>query len=176
MSTLPIAVIGAGPVGLSAAAHLAERGLPFVVLEAGDTPAATVREWGHVRVFSPWRYNIDSAAAKLLADAGWSRPDDDRLPTGAQLADDYLTPLAELPALKPYVRYGARVAAVARLGLDRVRTAGRDDAPFLIRLGSGEDILARAVIDAAGTWTTPNVLGASGIPAHGETAAAAYVS
>jgi thioredoxin reductase len=172
---LPIAVIGAGPVGLAAAAHLAERGLPFIVLEAGDAPGAALRAWGHVRLFSPWRYNIDPAAAQLLADAGWVRPDDDRLPTGGRLADDYLQPLADLPALKPHVRYGARVTAVTRLGLDRLRTTGRAETPFLIRLAGGADILARAVIDASGTWDTPNVLGASGIPAHGEGDSAAYV-
>lgn len=175
LDRLPVAVIGAGPVGLAAAAHLAERGLPFLVLEAGERPANAVREWGHVRLFSPWRYNIDAAAAKLLADAGWQRPDDDRLPTGAQLADDYLQPLAELPNLKPFIRYGVRVSAVTRFGLDRLRTAGREGAPFLIRLANGEDILARAVIDASGTWRTPNVLGASGIPAHGEALVSAYV-
>lgn len=172
---LPIVVIGAGPVGLAAAAHLADRGLAFTVLEAGDAPAAAVREWGHVRLFSPWRYNIDAAAARLLADAGWVRPDDDVLPTGGQLAGDYLQPLADLPALKPHVRYGARVVAVTRFGLDRVRTAGRAETPLLVRLDSGEDVLARAVIDASGTWATANMLGASGIPAHGETTAAAYI-
>jgi thioredoxin reductase len=175
LDQLPVAVIGAGPVGLAAAAHLAERGIAFTVLEAGDAPAAAVRQWGHVRLFSPWRYDIDPAAARLLADAGWVRPDDDRLPTGAQLAADYLQPLADLPALKPHVRYRARVAAVTRRGLDRLRSAGRADAPFLIRLAGGEDVLARAVIDASGTWDTPNVLGAAGIPAHGETEARAYV-
>ncbi|GIM91975.1 FAD-dependent oxidoreductase [Paractinoplanes toevensis] len=172
---LPVAVIGAGPVGLAAAAHLAERGIAFTVLEAGDHPAAAVRRWGHIRLFSPWRYNIDPAAARLLTAAGWVRPQDDKLPTGAELAADYLQPLADLPALKPHVRYGARVAAVTRLGLDRLRSAGRAEAPYLIRLDSGEDVLARAVIDASGTWDTPNVLGAAGIPAHGETAARAYV-
>ena len=172
---LPVAVIGAGPVGLAAAAHLTERGIAFLVLEAGDSPAAAVRQWGHVRLFSPWRFNIDAAAARLLTDAGWVRPDDDKLPTGAQLAADYLQPLADLPALKPHVRYGAHVTAVTRLGLDRLRTTGRAETPFLIRLATGEDVLARAVVDASGTWATPNVLGASGIGAHGETAAAAYV-
>jgi thioredoxin reductase len=175
LDNLPVAVIGAGPVGLAAAAHLAERGLPFTVLEAGDSPGAAAREWGHVRLFSPWRYNIDAAAARLLADASWVRPDDDILPTGGQLAADYLQPLADLPALKPHVRYGARVEAVTRLGLDRVRTTGRAGTPFLIRLAGGPDVLARAVIDASGTWGTPNVLGASGIRAHGEEDAAAYV-
>ncbi|MDG6106143.1 FAD-dependent oxidoreductase [Dactylosporangium aurantiacum] len=175
LEDLPVVVIGAGPVGLAAAAHLHERGLPFTVLEAGDGPATAVRQWGHVRLFSPWRYTIDAASRRLLADAGWVEPDAERLPTGAQLADEYLQPLADLPALKPHVRYGARVVAVTRLGLDRLRTAGRDQAPFLVRLGDGTDLLARAVIDASGTWSTPNVLGASGIPAHGETAAAAFI-
>ncbi|BCJ46071.1 flavoprotein [Actinoplanes ianthinogenes] len=174
-SDLPVVVIGAGPVGLAAAAHLAERGLPFLVLESGDHPATAVRAWGHVRLFSPWRFTIDPAAARLLEHAGWVRPDDDILPTGAQLAADYLQPLADLPELKPHVRYRARVAAVTRLGLDRVRSLGRDNTPYLIRLTDGDDILAQAVIDASGTWGTPNVLGASGIPAHGETAAAGFI-
>jgi thioredoxin reductase len=173
--TLPIVVIGAGPVGLSAAAQLAERALPFLVLEAGDGPAAAVREWGHVRLFSPWRYNIDPAAARLLDNSGWVRPDDEKLPTGAQLAAAYLQPFADLPEVKPHVRYDARVVAVTRLGIDRVRSAGREQTPFLIRLADGTDILAQAVIDASGTWTTPNVLGASGIPAHGEMTAASFV-
>ena len=113
------------------------------------------RQWGHVRLFSPWRYNIDAAARRLLDDAGWVAPDPEVLPTGGQLVADYLQPLADLPALKPHVRYGARVAAVTRLGLDRVRTAGREDTPFLVRLADGEELLARAVIDASGTWGTP---------------------
>ncbi|XVU26208.1 FAD-dependent oxidoreductase [Actinoplanes sp. CA-054009] len=175
LDTLPIAVIGAGPVGLAAAAHLAERGLPFVVLEAGDEPAAAMRQWGHIRLFSPWRYDIDAAAARLLADAGWVRPEDDKLPTGAQIAADYLQPLADLPALKPHVRYGVRVAAVTRLGLDRLRSTGRAETPYLIRLATGDDVIARAIIDASGTWSSPNALGASGIPAHGEAEASAYV-
>jgi thioredoxin reductase len=172
---LPVVVVGAGPVGLAAAAHLHERGIAFTVLEGGAGAAAAVRQWGHIRLFSPWRFNIDAAAARLLADAGWVRPDDDKLPTGARLAADYLQPLADLPELKPHVRYAARVVAITRLGLDRVRTAGRADAPFLVRLATGEDLLARAVIDASGTWSTPNVLGAAGIPAHGEPEAAAFV-
>lgn len=174
-AALPVVVIGAGPVGLAAAAHLSERGIPFTVIEAGDGPAAAIRQWGHVRLFSPWRFDVDPAAARLLAEAGWARPDDDKLPTGAQLVADYLQPLADLPQLKPHLRYGARVAAVTRAGFDRVRTAGREATPFLVRLDSGEEILARAVVDASGTWGTPNLLGAAGIPAHGEPEAAAFV-
>ncbi|GAB7045450.1 NAD(P)-binding domain-containing protein [Catenuloplanes indicus] len=172
---LPVVVIGAGPVGLAAAAHLHERQLPFLVLEAGDGPAAAVRQWAHVRLFSPWRYNVDAAAKRLLEEAGWTAPDPEKLPTGGQLADDYLRPLAGLPALEPHLRYGARVAAVTRHGMDRIRTDGRDDVPFLVRLTTGEDILAGAVVDATGTWQTPNHLGAAGIPAHGEHGAAAFL-
>ncbi|MEU4777356.1 FAD-dependent oxidoreductase [Micromonospora sp. NPDC023633] len=169
---LPVVVIGAGPVGLAAAAHLHERGISFTLLEAGETAGAAVRQWGHVRVFSPWRYNIDPAARRLLDEAGWVVPDLDALPTGAELATDYLQPFAELPQLKPHLRYGARVEAISRLGLDRLRTAGREQTPFLVRLADGDELLARAVIDASGTWGTPNVLGASGLPARGEVAAA----
>ncbi|MGC4815666.1 FAD-dependent oxidoreductase [Micromonospora sp. DT228] len=175
LNELPVVVIGAGPVGLAAAAHLHERGIAFTVIEAGDTPGAAVRQWGHVRVFSPWRYNIDPAARRLLDDAGWVGPDLEGLPTGAELAGTYLQPLAQLPQLKPHLRYGTRVEAISRLGLDRLRTAGRESTPFLIRLADGDELLARAVIDASGTWGTPNVLGASGLPARGESTVAAFL-
>ncbi|MEV4897272.1 FAD-dependent oxidoreductase [Nonomuraea sp. NPDC055795] len=168
---LPVVVIGAGPVGLAAAAHLAERGQPFLVLEAGEQVAGSVARWGHVRVFSPWKYNIDAAARRLLQAGGWSAPDDDWLPTGAELIADYLAPLAKLFGER--VRLGAKVEAISREGYDRVRTNGRQDVPFLIRLAGGEEVRARAIIDASGTYETPNVLGASGLPAHGEPEAVA---
>ncbi|MFC5943305.1 FAD-dependent oxidoreductase, partial [Micromonospora harpali] len=175
LDDLPVVVIGAGPVGLAAAAHLHERGLPCTVLEAGDSVGAAVRRWGHVRAFSPWRYDIDDAARRLLADSGWTAPDPAALPTGDELVDAYLRPLVELPQIAPQVRLSARVVAISRLGLDRLRTAGREQTPFLVRLADGEELLARAVIDASGTADTPNVLGASGLPARGEAAAGAYL-
>ena len=82
MSDLPVVVIGAGPLGLAAAAHLLERGLEPLVLEAGDGPAAAVREWGHVRLFSPWPELVDKAAARLLEPSGWAAPESG-YPTGA---------------------------------------------------------------------------------------------
>ena len=164
----PILVIGGGPVGLAAAAQLAERGLPFELLEAGDGPGATVRDWGHVRLFSPWRYNVAPAAQRLLESDGWNLPDPDRLPTGAELIADYLAPLAAHPALVHKIRYRAPVTAISRAGYDRVRTVGRERAPFTLRLANGSELLASAVIDASGTWCNPNVLGANGLPATGE--------
>ncbi|WBQ05123.1 FAD-dependent oxidoreductase [Kribbella sp. CA-293567] len=174
---LPVVVIGAGPIGLAAAAHLAERGLDFVVLESGPAVAAAIDEWRHVKLFSPWRYDIDSAARRLLEQAGgWTEPDPDTLPTGGDLIDLYLAPLTKTPQLSDKIRYSSAVQAVTRVGFDRIRTAGREDAPFLVRLADGSELLASAVIDAAGTWRRPNVLGGSGIPAHGEDAAGAQIA
>jgi hypothetical protein len=173
--TLPVAVIGAGPVGLAAAAHLATRGQAFVVVEAGSAVGAHVRAWSHVRVFSPWRFNVDPAAVALLEHTGWTMPDPDALPTGAELVARYLEPLAALPAIRPHVALDTRVVSVTRRGLDKLKTAGRAEAPFALRVrgpGGEADLLARAVIDASGTWGAPNPLGASGVPARGEAAAA----
>ena len=80
-----VAIIGAGPVGLAAAAHVLERGMKPIVLEAGDHVAHAVRQWGHVQLFSPWEYNIDRAAERLLKATGWNSPDPQQYPTGAEL-------------------------------------------------------------------------------------------
>ncbi|MGW1345651.1 FAD-dependent oxidoreductase [Kribbella sp. NPDC002412] len=173
---LPVVVIGAGPVGLAAAAHLAERGLEFDVLESGPSVGAAIDEWRHVKLFSPWRYAIDGAARRLLEQTDWIGPNLDDLPTGGDLIDAYLAPLAKTPQLGDRIKYGAQVTAVTRVGFDRIRTAGREEAPFLVRLADGEEVLARAVIDAAGTWRRPNVLGGSGIPARGEAEVADAIS
>lgn len=176
----PVVVIGAGPVGLAAAAHLLERGLEPLVLEAGAGPGAAVGDWGHVRLFSPWRYCLDPAARRLLdADSSWREPDLDTLPTGQDLVRDYLAPLAATPALADRVRYGTRVTAVAREGADRTRSLGRERRPWLVRTesdGGTRDVLAAAVVDASGTYGQPNPLGGSGLPAVGEHEAAPYLA
>jgi cation diffusion facilitator CzcD-associated flavoprotein CzcO len=176
---LPVAVIGAGPVGLAAAAHLLRRGEAPLVLEAGDGPGASVRAWGHVRLFSPWRALVDQAAAALLAETGWELPEPHRLPTGRELVERYLAPLAALPVLRDRIRYGTRVLSVARRGYDKLKTEGRDQAPFVLRVrtadGRETEVLARAVLDASGTYASPNPLGASGLPAAGEPGLAARI-
>jgi flavin-dependent dehydrogenase len=65
-STLPVVIIGAGPVGLAAAAHVLSRGLTPLVLESGSAVGVGVRRWGHVRMFSPWSFSVDSAAKTIL--------------------------------------------------------------------------------------------------------------
>jgi thioredoxin reductase len=170
--TDPVVVIGAGPVGLAAAAHLVARGLDPLVLEAGPAAGAAVREWGHVRLFSRWGELVDRAAAELLEPGGWRAPDPDSYPTGEQWATAYLQPLADRLARR--VRYGARVTGVARRGWDRVVDAAREGEPLTVRVrtAAGEErITARAVIDASGTWGRPNPLGGDGLPALGEPSA-----
>lgn len=170
-SNLPVAIIGAGPVGLAAAAHLVTRGIPVRVYEAGETVAAHVRSWGHVRVFSPWRYNIDSASRDILLEHGWQEPAGDGLPTGRELYDAYLGPLSETPEMNRVIETGARVRAIARQGIDKVSSRARDTHPFALTIetAAGERIdLARAVIDASGTWSSPNPMGGAGLPAAGE--------
>jgi len=167
LATLPVAIIGAGPIGLAAAANLVERSIDFVVLEAGVEVATSVRAWGHTRLFSPWRHLVDPASRRLLEAQGWEHPEPDRAPLGRELVDDYLAHLAALEQLSPRIRFGVEVIAVSREGMDRTRTRGRAGAPFVVRVrdsdGTVDELAARAVIDASGTYTSPNPLSSSGL-------------
>lgn len=178
----PLVIIGAGPIGLAAAANAAERNVAFVVLEAGGVAGAAVAEWSHVRLFSPWSELIDPAARRLLEASGtWTAPEDSAFPTGGEWRELYLQPLADLldAGTGGSVRYGTRVTGVGRAGRDLLVDSGREDAPFAVHLDTArgpERILAGAVVDASGTWTRPNPLGADGYPALGEHENAARIA
>src|SRR6478736_9238854 len=107
-----VAIIGAGPVGLAAAAHVLERGMSPIVLEAGPEAGYSIRQWQHVQLFSPWEYNVDKAAARLLAPTGWNSPDPQMYPTGAELLERYIEPLATKTSLRDVIRTNSRVTAV----------------------------------------------------------------
>jgi len=168
---LPVAIIGAGPIGLAAAAHLLRRGIDFVILEAGDTVAASVRSWGHTRLFSPWQHLVDPVATDLLEDTGWELAKPDRAPTGTELVTDYLEPLAALDGIASRIRLGVAVTDVAREAMDRTRTRGRAAAPFVVRTRDAArevaDATYRAVIDASGTYLSPNSLSSNGLSLPG---------
>ncbi|MGW6707188.1 NAD(P)-binding domain-containing protein [Streptomyces sp. NPDC054956] len=175
---LPVIVIGAGPIGLAAAAHLVGQGIEPLVLEAGPVAGSAVRDWSHVRLFSTWGEVVDPAAEKLLAATGWVKPEVATYPTGGDWAERYLRPLAAV--LGERVRFGARVTGVSRLGRDRVVDADRETQPFTVHVahadGGEERLTARAVIDASGTWSTPGPIGGDGLPALGERSAADRIS
>jgi hypothetical protein len=171
-SNLPVAVIGAGPIGLAAATHLVSRRERPIIFEAGDAVGHTIRQWSHVRMFSPWEYNVDAASAALLRRHGWQHPPRDEIPTGGDLVATYLEPLAAAPEMRPHLYLRSRVVGVARKGPDKVKTAGREAQPFVIRTkgadGDERAYEAKAVIDTSGTWTSPNPAGADGLPALNE--------
>ncbi len=176
-ATLPVAVIGAGPVGLAAVARLVERAIPALLFEGSERIAANFESVRQVQLFSPWRYNLDPAARGLLERSGWFAPPLDELPTAGEMIDRYLAPLAALPAVAGALRLSHRVTRLSREGFDKVKSMGRDDAPFVIRATTptGElEYRAWAVIDASGTWGSPNPLGANGLPAIGELEARAH--
>ncbi|WP_371588019.1 NAD(P)-binding domain-containing protein [Streptomyces virginiae] len=175
---LPVVVIGAGPIGLAAAARLIERGIEPLVLEAGPVAAAAVRDWSHVRLFSTWSEVVDPEAEKLLAPTGWVKPDGATYPSGGDWAELYLQPLADV--LGDRVRCNATVTGVSRAGRDRIVDADREAQPFVIHLtgpeGREERVFARAVIDASGTWSTPSPAGGSGLHALGEKSAVDHIT
>lgn len=178
-SSLPVVIVGAGPVGLAAAAHIRARGFTPLVLEAGTHVGASIRQWAHVRMFSPWEYNIDARSAELLAANGWQSPDPTHFPTGREVVEQYLEPLAATPELASQIHVNARVTGVTRRHRDRMKNAQRDTTPFVVRYlqeGEERELQAQAVIDASGTFSVPNPIGAAGLPALGEQAAAAHLA
>jgi thioredoxin reductase len=177
MSEHPVVVIGAGPQGLAAAAHLVERGVDVLVVERGDGPAAAVSEWGHVRLFSAWTELTDAAARRLLEPTGWSAPASG-YPTGSEWVRDYLAPLADV--LGERVTYATTVTGVSRQGRDKVVDGGRRSQSFVVHAvdqhGRESRLLARAVIDASGTWGMPSPAGSDGFAALGEIQASEAIS
>lgn len=170
MSKPRIAILGAGPVGLEAALAAAEGGHPFTVYEAAPAVGGNVRSWGHVRMFTPWDLNVSPRMRRHLGDL----PAGDECPTGNDLAERLLEPIAALPTIAPNLRLGTRVLAVGREGLlkhEEIATAERGRRPFRILVsenGRERADHADVVIDATGTYGNPNRLGDAGIPAPGE--------
>ena len=168
---LPVAIIRGGAVGLAAAAHLVKNKQPFILFETGNTVGSNILNWGHVKVFSPWKYNIDKAAEELLLQTNWASPEKENLHTGKEFYEEYLMPLARHPSIKPFVNTNSKVLAIGRKNLDKMKTTGRENQPFVLQVQQGEieySYEARAVIDASGTWHNENPIGAGGRFAAGE--------
>ncbi|MDQ6796959.1 MAG: FAD-dependent oxidoreductase [Actinomycetota bacterium] len=170
-----LAILGAGPTGLDAALAAADLGWPFTVYEAADRPAGHVREWGHVRLFTPWSLNVSPRMARHLEAAGLTVPGDDACPTGDELCDRVLDPVAALPEVAPAMRLDSRVLSIGRHGLlkhEEIATAERGAQSFRLLVsgadGEEEVVYADVVLDCTGTYSHPNTTGDGGIPAVGE--------
>ena len=168
---LPVAIIGGGAVGLAAAAHLIKRNQSFILFESGKTVGTNILNWGHIKVFSPWKYNIDKAAEELLLKSNWQAPDKESIHTGKEFYDFYLSPLINHPLIKPFINTDSKVIAVGRKNMDKMKTNGRENNPFILQVQQGKAkkiFEARAIIDASGTWHNGNPIGSGGLFAAGE--------
>lgn len=162
----PVAIIGAGPIGLASAAHLSLANQSFIIFEKGSEVADNIKSWQHIQLFSPWKYNIDKAAKSLLEQTGWVIPEDEVIPTGKEIREDYLQPLASLPELKPFISFNSEVIGISKRNHDKMKSSNRQTAPFVIyteKEGETKRILASAVLDATGTWASPNPIQADNI-------------
>jgi len=132
-----ICIIGAGPAGLSAAAHCAELGIPYVLLEAADHPSNTIYKYQkgkHVMAepqILPLRSPLSFAAGKreIVLDT-WN---------------------AEIAKLRVDIRYGTEVTGIT----------GENKA-FEVRTKSGETFYASKVILAIGLQGNLRTLGVAG--------------
>jgi cation diffusion facilitator CzcD-associated flavoprotein CzcO len=172
-----IAILGGGPTGLEAALCAVDHGYSFTLYEASESIAGHVNAWGHVRMFSPWVYNVSDRMRRHLERAGYSVPaaDDPSCPTGKELVDRILDPLARLAELAPHLKTSSKVVAVGREALlkhEEIGTAVRAAARFrlLLRNSAGKERVEHAgvVLDCTGTYGNPNPLGDGGVPAPGE--------
>lgn len=177
-----LAILGAGPIGLEAALAAAEAGIPYVLIEQGDRIAHNVRSWGHVRLFSSWDLDVSARQRAALSSAGIEVPAGAACPTGTELVEHVLEPLARLPPIAQRLRLGTRVAAIGREGLLKqveIGTPARAGRRFRLLLdgSDGESVLyARSVFDCTGSYEQPAWIGDGGIPAPGELAAAARIA
>ncbi len=171
-----IAIIGGGPVGLAAAAHLHQRGLDYQLFEQGPQVGHHLRAVGHVRLFTPWKYLLDPASEMLLnSEQAWPSPELEEHPTALELIENYLEPFSNLSVVQERLHFGHQVVSISKQGHDRLKDGRRNEVPFVLRVVGPKgpfEVLADAVIDASGTWSTPNPLGADGLFAAGEQALA----
>ena len=173
---LKVAILGAGPVGLDAALAALDAGYEVNVYEAAERPAANVRSWGHVRLFSPWSMNVSSRMLSHVASAALSLDfDPQAFPTGLELVERLLDPLWIRAFPGDNLHVGTRVVAVGREGVLKHEEIGSPERGLrafriLLRDSGGREWIepADVVLDCTGKYGNPNTLGDGGIPAPGE--------
>jgi thioredoxin reductase len=164
-------IIGAGPMGFETALRALDRGFEVTILEAGHI-GENIRQWQHVRFFSPFGMNISPRVRQALSG---NLPDDDAILTGGGFVEAVLQPLSRLPELEGNIHCGQRVVSVARAGLGKMGLPNhplRTERPLRILTENieGREHLFEAdiVFDASGVYGQPNWAGSAGMPALGE--------
>lgn len=184
-SSLRIAVLGAGPIGLEVTLYARYLGYGVELFERSGAIAANIADWGHVRLFSPFGMNATTLGVAAIAaqDGQWDCPGVEELLTGQQFWERYLRPLSESDLIVDCLRLGTEVVSVGRRGWlkgEGVGDATRSEAGFrlLCRNAGGVEQIHAAdiVIDCTGTYGNHNWLGQDGIPAVGEDATASQIS
>jgi thioredoxin reductase len=107
----------------------------------------------------------------LLEKSGWQAPDDDALPTGKDLYLQYFKPFAELKEINPHIVLNSKVISIGRKNVDKMKSWGREEIPYWVQVQLDHEVRqfeASAVIDASGTWHSPNPIGSGGNYAIGE--------
>jgi hypothetical protein len=178
MTTKPssIAILGAGPIGLEAALAAVQHGFDVTVYEQSHCVAAHIRDWGHVRMFSPFGMNSSERGRTALRQRGHRLPGDDDLLTGDEFCDAYLEPLSKLPELDGRIALRTSVFRIGRtdsLKTERIGDPSRAAEPFrIVLLNPARVAAADIVLDCTGTYGRHNWLGRGGIPCPGEVEAA----
>ncbi len=171
-----IAILGAGPIGLETALYARFLGYEVDIYERGRV-GEHIRQWGHVRLFSPFGLNASplGIAALLAQEPGWRAPEADAMLTGQEFLERYLLPLAASDLLEDQIRERTEVVAVAKTDalkgeLFKREERGDEDFRLLLRDATGQERYAEAdvVIDATGVFGQSNALGPAGLTALGE--------
>jgi putative flavoprotein involved in K+ transport len=128
-------VVGGGQAGLSVGYQLARRGLPFVIVDAGERIGDAWRgRWDSLRLFTPARY--DGLAGMRFPAPAHSFPTKDEMA-------DYLE------------AYAARFDLPVRTGV-RVDRLSRNGSGFVVTSGTRR-FEADNVVVAIGSWQRPRV-------------------
>lgn len=172
-----IAILGAGPVGIEAGLYAARLGMAFTLYEKGEV-ADHVQQWGHVRLFSPFRMNCTSLGLQQLREElpNEQLPGPEECIPGHRHREEYLKPLAGTKPLRDCIESSTEVVHVGRRNLLKHHSPGgshRAKQPFLLYLRKeGKEWMEEAdiILDCTGTYSLPRWLGDGGIPALGEQA------
>ncbi|HEV3256026.1 MAG TPA: monooxygenase [Gemmataceae bacterium] len=179
-----LAILGAGPIGLEAALYADSLQLPVTIYERGRV-GEYLRQWGHIRMFSPFGMNISplGRAAIQAEHPHHEFPADTTCFTGRDHLTAYLEPLAQVRLLHGCLRTETQVLQIGRNGFLKEDAPGdprRGRQPFrlLLRDSKNREQIDEAdvVLDCTGTYGQHRWAGAGGIPAVGERAAEGQIA